>query len=109
MWKFEIYTDKAWEFRFRLKASNGQNILASEWYTTKASCDNWIESVKKNSQDTSRFEIKTTDSGKFRFNLKASNGQIIGTSQSYKTESGRNNGMISVATNAANSKIVELD
>lgn len=47
--KFEVYTDKAGEFRFRLTAKNGENILSSEGYKTKASCLNGIESVKKNS------------------------------------------------------------
>ena len=46
--KFEIYKDKAGEFRFRLKASNGQIIAASEGYVKKDSCKNGIESVKKN-------------------------------------------------------------
>ena len=46
--KFEIYVDKAGEFRFRLKAKNGEPILASEGYKTKAGCKNGIESVKKN-------------------------------------------------------------
>ena len=46
--KFEIYKDKAGEFRFRLKAKNGEPILASEGYTAKAGCVNGIESVKKN-------------------------------------------------------------
>ncbi|MBE6969875.1 MAG: DUF1508 domain-containing protein [Ruminococcaceae bacterium] len=46
--KFEIYTDKAGEFRFRLKARNGEPILASEGYTRKDSCLNGIESVRKN-------------------------------------------------------------
>lgn len=49
--KFEVYTDKAGEFRFRLKATNGQIIAASEGYTAKASCLNGIESVKKNAPD----------------------------------------------------------
>ena len=46
--KFEVYTDKAGEFRFRLKAKNGQIIATSEGYKKKASCLNGIESVKKN-------------------------------------------------------------
>ena len=48
--KFEIYKDKAGEFRFRLKARNGEPILASEGYTAKASCLNGVESVKKNAE-----------------------------------------------------------
>lgn len=49
--KFEIYNDKKGEFRFRLKATNGQVICASEGYTTKAACKNGVESVKKNAAD----------------------------------------------------------
>ena len=49
--KFEVYTDKAGEYRFRLTATNGQTIAASEGYKAKASCLNGIESVKKNAPD----------------------------------------------------------
>lgn len=49
--KFEMYTDKAGEFRFRLKAKNGEVIAVSEGYKTKASCENGIASVKKNAED----------------------------------------------------------
>ena len=49
--KFEVYEDKAGEFRFRLKATNGQIIAASEGYKAKASCLNGVESVKKNAPE----------------------------------------------------------
>lgn len=49
--KFEVYKDKAGEFRFRLKARNGEIIASSEGYTAKASCLNGIESVRKNAPD----------------------------------------------------------
>ena len=49
--KFEVYTDKSGEFRFRLKASNGEIILASEGYAAKSSCMNGIESVGKNAPE----------------------------------------------------------
>jgi len=49
--KFELYTDKKGEFRFRLKARNGEIIAVSEGYAAKASCLNGIESVKKNVVD----------------------------------------------------------
>ncbi len=49
--KFEMYEDKAGEFRFRLKARNGEVIAVSEGYTTKASCLNGIESVRKNAPE----------------------------------------------------------
>lgn len=49
--KFEVYQDKAGEFRFRLKATNGQVIATGEGYKAKASCLNGVESVKKNAVD----------------------------------------------------------
>ena len=49
--KFEVYKDKAGEFRFRLKATNGQVIATGEGYTTHANCVNGVESVKKNAVD----------------------------------------------------------
>ncbi|MBR6810688.1 MAG: YegP family protein [Clostridia bacterium] len=49
--KFEVYKDNAGEFRFRLKAKNGQNIAASEGYASEKSCLNGIESVRKNVVD----------------------------------------------------------
>ena len=49
--KFEMYIDKAGEYRFRLKAKNGEPILASEGYKSKAGCENGIESIKKNAPD----------------------------------------------------------
>ncbi len=57
MGKFEVYTDKKGEFRFRLKAGNGETIAASEGYTTKAACLNGIESVKKNAPDAEVVEV----------------------------------------------------
>ncbi|MCP4997756.1 MAG: YegP family protein [Hyphomicrobiales bacterium] len=106
--KFELYLDKAGEHRFRLKASNGQIILASEGYKKRASAENGIESVRKNSADDARFERTKTKNGKFRFNLKASNGQVIGTSESYESSSSRDNGIASVAKNAPDAKLDDL-
>jgi uncharacterized protein YegP (UPF0339 family) len=100
MGKFIISARKNGEFQFNLKAGNGETILTSEGYTTKASCENGIESVRKNSQDDSRFESKTAANGKFYFNLKAGNGQIIGTSEMYESAASRNKGMASVMANA---------
>lgn len=106
--KFEIFLAKNNEFYFRLKAGNGEIILGSEGYTTKANCHKGIASVQKNAPEMNRYEKKNSDSGKYSFNLKATNGQVIGTSQSYKTESGRDNGIASVAKNAPDAKVVDL-
>ena len=54
--KFEVYTDKAGEFRFRLKATNGQVIAVSEGYKAIASCLNGMESVKKNAPEAAVVE-----------------------------------------------------
>lgn len=105
--KFEVYKDKAGEHRFRLKAGNGEIILTSEGYADKSGCANGIESVRKNATNAARFEKKTTASGKHRFNLKAGNHQVIGTSQSYESESGCDNGIASVGRSAPDAKVVE--
>tara|TARA_Y100000052_G_scaffold27558_1_gene36326 strand:+ start:22726 stop:23187 length:462 start_codon:yes stop_codon:yes gene_type:complete len=103
--KFELYQDKAGEYRFRLKAGNGENILASEGYKAKASCVNGIESVKKNAPEEARYEKKETAAGKFMFNLKSTNGQVVGTSQSYASEKTRDGGIASVMKNAADAAV----
>ena len=108
MAKFEVYTDKAGEHRFRLKAGNGQIILASEWYSSKDGCMNGIESVRKNSQIDERFERKDTATG-CKFTLKASNGQAIGESEVYTSDAACENGVASVAKNAPIAEIVEVD
>ncbi len=109
MAKFEVYqSGTKSEFRFRLKADNGQIILSSEGYNTKASCLNGIESVKKNAGDPKRFAKTKTPSNMFRFSITAANNQIIGTSQNYKSESGRDNGVESVKRNAPKAEIKEV-
>jgi len=105
--KFECYKDKAGEYRFRLKASNGQTILSSEGYKDKSSCSKGIASIRKNCGNPKRFVKKQTASGKFVFSLTATNGQVIGTSQTYASASGCNNGMKSVANSAPGATVHE--
>jgi uncharacterized protein YegP (UPF0339 family) len=100
MGKFVVTTRSNGEYQFNLKAGNGQTILTSEGYKAKASCENGIESVRVNSQSDDRFERKTSSNGKPYFSLKASNGQVIGTSEMYESEAGRDNGIESVKANA---------
>ncbi|GJL93812.1 MAG: hypothetical protein DHS20C05_02170 [Hyphococcus sp.] len=103
--KFELYKDNGGEFRFRLKAGNGENILASEGYKAKASCENGIASVKKNSVDDGRYEIKEQSNGKPYFVLKAGNGEVIGKSQAYESEASCKNGIESVKNNAPDASV----
>ncbi|WP_121360770.1 YegP family protein [Flavobacterium johnsoniae] len=105
MGKFVITKRTNGEFQFNLKAGNGQTILTSEGYTTKAACTNGIESVKTNSQDDNRYDRKEAKNGKPYFNLKASNGQIIGNSEMYESVSARENGIESVKKNAPDAAV----
>ena len=108
MGKFEITTRKNGEFQFNLKANNGQVILTSQGYATKATCLNGVESVKKNSTDEARFDKKVASDGSPYFNIVATNGQIIGSSQMYANEANRDNGIASVMANAPEAEIVDL-
>jgi uncharacterized protein len=107
MGKFVIKTAKNGEFFFNLKAGNGEVILTSEIYTTKAACNNGIASAQKNCSDDARYETKVHTNKKHYFYLKASNGQIIGTSEMYETNSGMEEGKTSVKNNATSKTIVE--
>jgi uncharacterized protein len=55
--KFELYTDKAGEYRFRLKAGNGQVIAISEGYSSKSAAQNGIESVRTHAPDAEVVEV----------------------------------------------------
>ncbi len=103
--KFEIYKDKAGEFRFRLKAGNGQTILASEGYKDRSGVDNGVASVKTNAPLDERYERKESSNGKPYFVLKAANHQVIGNSEMYESEAARDNGIDSVKTNAPDAAI----
>lgn len=105
--KFELKRSKS-QFMWNLKSSNGQVVLTSERYKTAAAAKNGIASVKKNCGRDACYERKTTASGKYRFNLLSTNGQVIGTSQGYASSSGRNNGIASVKKNAKGAKIDDI-
>ena len=106
MGKFVIKQAKDGQFFFSLKATNGQVILSSEMYTTLKACENGIASVKKNAPEEARYELKQSESGKFHFNLKAANHQVIGSSQMYQSEESAKNGIASVMNNAPEAEVV---
>ncbi len=106
--KYEVYKDKAGEFRFRLKAGNGETILASEGYKSKDACMNGVASVQKNGPELARFEKKVAKNGKHHFSLKAANHQVIGTSEMYDSERSMENGIGSVQKNAPSTAVVDL-
>ncbi len=96
------------KFHFVLKAANGQVILSSQMYASKAGAMNGIDSVKTNCGNDDLWERKTAKNGKFHFNLKSTNGQIIGSSQMYAGESGMENGIESVKNNAPGADVKEV-
>ncbi len=106
--KFELKQSKDGQFMFNLKAANGQVILTSELYKTKASAEGGIESVRKNSAREGAFEIKANSKGEPYFILKATNGQEIGRSEYYSSTSAMENGMASVSKNAPEANINDL-
>ena len=106
--KFEIKNSKNGKEFFVLKAGNGQVILQSEQYESHASCSNGVESVRKNCHDPNRFEEKTAKDGRTYFVLKATNGQVIGKSQMYKSPRGMRNGSDSVKRHAPEASVSDI-
>ncbi len=121
MAKFVIKETKT-GFRFNLVAGNGEVIGTSETYSTKAACENGIESVRKNAaaakiEDQTvenyekatnpKFEIYTDKAGEFRFRLNAKNGENILASEGYKAKASCKNGVESVVKNAPEAKVEE--
>ena len=102
---FELSKSSDNQFRFVLKAGNGEIILTSELYATKGAAEKGIASVQVNSPLSERYEKKTATNGKFHFNLKAANHQVIGSSQLYASEQSRETGIASVKTNGPSQTI----
>ncbi|GGG97876.1 YegP family protein [Silvibacterium dinghuense] len=106
--KFVLSKASDGEFRFVLKAGNGETILVSELYKAKASAENGIASIKKNAHIDAHYERKEDKNGHPRFNLKAGNGEVIGASQSYHSVEAREHGIESVKHNAPEAEIEDL-
>jgi uncharacterized protein len=102
---FELSVNDKGQHSFVLKAGNAEVILRSEQYESISSAKNGIESVQKNCTLEERYDRKTASDGRFYFNLKAGNHQVIGTSQMYKSEASRDDGIKSVKTNGTSSTV----
>ena len=106
--KFEIKKGSSGQYRFNLKAGNGEIILTSESYQSKLGAERGIESVKANAPNDSRYERKTASSGQPFFVLKAGNGEPIGRSETYSSTSAMENGIESVKRNAPSAVVEDL-
>ncbi|MBO9678494.1 MAG: YegP family protein [Acidovorax sp.] len=98
--KFELKKSQNDKFVFNLVAPNGQVVLTSELYESRASALNGIESVRKNAPVGGRFGRLCAKNGSPYFTLKAANGQVIGQSQMYSGEKAREGGIESVQAHA---------
>ena len=105
---YELTKSEKGQYSFVLKAGNAEVILRSEQYEAKASATNGIASVQANSPMEERYARNAAKDGRTYFNLKAGNHQIIGTSQMYKDEAGRDNGIKSVKTNGPTTTVKDL-
>ena len=106
--KFEIKKSTNGKFMFNLKAGNGEVILTSQMYEAKPSAMQGVESVRTNSAKDEQFERKSSAKGEPFFNLKASNGQVIGHSEMYSSASAMEGGIASVKKNAPIATVVDL-
>jgi uncharacterized protein len=105
---YELTKSSDGQFRFILKAGNGETILVSELYKAQQSAEIGIVSVQKNCADDEHYERKESQNGKHFFNLKALNHQVIGTSQMYATGATREAGIESVKSNG-HTKTIKSD
>jgi uncharacterized protein YegP (UPF0339 family) len=104
---FEIYQDKADEYRWRLKATNKQIIATSgQGYKDKRDCSSAIDRIKADAKTKLKFETYTDASDDTRWRLKATNGQIIATSgQGYKDKRDCEHAIDVIKTGAADAKV----
>ena len=93
------------QFHFSLKAGNGEKILSSEMYESKASALKGIASVQANCANAERYDKLEASNGKHYFTLKAANHQVIGTSQMYASVASRDAGIASVQASGATTEI----
>ena len=104
---FVISKGRDQKFYFVLKAGNNEVILQSMGHPDKAACSTAIGWVQDSARSPSNFEASPTKNGEFAFVLRASNKQVVGRSETYKTEASCKQGIESVVRHAKDAKIVE--
>ena len=105
---FQIKKARNGKFHFNLLATNGEIILSSQMYASKATAKKGIASVQNNSADVEQFEARENKKGEDYFVLKAKNHQIIGTSESYSSKAAMNKGIKSVSKNGPKAEIEDV-
>lgn len=105
--KFDLKKSPSGKFMFNLKSGNGQVILTSQLYDSKAAAEKGIASVRKNAPDDKRFERKSSTKGEPYFVLKSGNSQVIGKSEMYSGNAAMENGIASVKKNAPEARLAD--
>lgn len=85
--RFTVFQGADNRYFFNLRAKNGQIVLQSQGYTTQAAAYNGTFSVANYGTNAARYDIRQSASGAYYFNIKADNGQVVGTSQTYSSKS----------------------
>ncbi len=106
--RYEIRKSSDDQFYFNLVAANGEIVLTGERYAVKMSATAGIASVKKHSPDERNYVRKKDAAGKPMFVLRALNNEVIGTSESYASEYGRDDGITTCKTIGPISETVDL-
>lgn len=108
MGMYEISKSNNGQFRVALRSFNGELLLISENFKSKASAVNLVDSIAKNAINYDNFDIKETSNGKYYFDLKASNHQILATSKFYEDMASLTIGLELVKRNSLSNKIIDL-
>jgi hypothetical protein len=106
--KFELKKAANGQFMFNLKGGNGEVILTSETYVAKAAAKDSIASVRANALIDARYDRRVAANGQRYFVLKALNGQVLGTSETYSSAQAMEDGIAAVKRDAPNAPLEDL-
>jgi hypothetical protein len=106
--KFQLKISKNGKYFFSLVATNGQNILASEMYESRAAAVNGIKSVQKNAARDGGIQLLSSEKGQPYFVVVATNKEVVGKSQMYASSATRSRGVASVKKNAPTAATEDL-
>jgi uncharacterized protein YegP (UPF0339 family) len=106
--RYELKKSSNWQYYFTLQSDNNETILTSETYSAKQGALDGIASVKRNCTNDATYARYTNSRGKFMFNLKAPNNQVLGSGEEYNTTTARENGIAAVKRVGPTAPVVDL-
>jgi uncharacterized protein YegP (UPF0339 family) len=105
--KFQVFAGIDGRYYFHLRADNGEIVLQSQAYTRRTSAVDGTSSVRDNGVDPANYEIRAAQNGQAYFVLKAANGQVVGVSESYASESNAQRGIDTVSQLIADGTVID--